>query len=93
MSEPEFVYIISIVNYDTHFTRFATLSKEKSLELFDIVRKELIEECNDMIAHCIEDDKPEYIEMYASERDQLIAMKPGDDVHGDRPSIEVISLS
>jgi hypothetical protein len=93
MAEPNLVYIISIVNYDTHFTRFATLSKEKSLELFDVVRKELIEECNDMIAHCIEDDRPEYVEGYTKERDQLIAMNPGDDVHGDRPSIEVISLS
>jgi len=94
------VYIISVVNYDEYLIRFATLSREKSLELFEVVRKECMDEAEDSIKFCDEeglsDDNRCWADDYRKEllqyKDDLSKMKPGDIIRGDRPNIDKIAL-
>jgi hypothetical protein len=93
------VYIISVVNYDEFLIRFATLSEERSLELFDVVRKDLIADVDDSLNFWGEREKegatdvwPGYRTELLQYKDALTGMKPGDNIRGDRPYIEKVKL-
>jgi len=89
------VYLVGISGYDWNEVRYVTLSKERSFELFEELRTELIDRCKEMIEHIKKNDDCVWdIPNWEEDLKQLTEMKVGDDDLGiDSPYIESMIIT
>jgi hypothetical protein len=89
------VYLVGISGYDWNEVRYVTLTLPRAKELFEVLRKELIERCKEIIDHIKEEGDCLWdIPNWEEDINQLTNMNYDDDDLGiDSPYIEAMTIT